>query len=102
MKLPPCPHLLRSLHPLLLQRALALQVVYLITITATLAVEPPPGLDVRPGTTPYLNLPPAPPVPNGDRFTAVVAFPYLSFQGAVAVRPVPGTNRLWVLEREGR
>lgn len=59
------------------------------------------GLPARPTTTAYLNLPPSPPIPNGS-FTAVVAFPNLTFQGAVAVRAVPGTNRLWVLEREGR
>lgn len=59
------------------------------------------GLPGRPASAAYLNMPPSPPVPNGG-FTAEVAFPNLTFQGAIAVYPVPGTNRLWVLEREGR
>ena len=38
---------------------------------------------------------------NGT-FTVTAAYPNLTFQGAIAVRPVPGTTRLWVIEREGR
>lgn len=75
--------------------------VAVLAVAVALAHGGESGLPARPATTPYLAMPEAPPVPNGA-FTAAVAFPNLTFQGAVAVRAVPGTNRLWVLEREGR
>ena len=76
-------------------------VVLIVTVGAVAVVAAGEALPVRPSAALYLNVPSAPPKPNGN-FTAAVAYPKLYFQGAIAVRPVPGTNRLWVLEREGR
>lgn len=99
---PPSPSPLQHSTPmrhfqLPLHAFLVLQVVGVVA----LAGAGEAGLPARPATPAYLNVPPSPPIPNGS-FTVAVAFPNLTFQGAVAVRAVPGTNRLWVLEREGR
>src|SRR5262245_14852368 len=54
-----------------------------------------------PPTTPYLNLPPAPPAPAGDWFVEP-AFPNLTFVGPLSLVQAPRSNRLYVNEREGR
>jgi glucose/arabinose dehydrogenase len=76
-------------------------VMMLFTIGSVAMVAAGDAPPVRPQAASYLNVPSAPPKPTGG-FTVAAAYPKLFFQGAIAVRPVPGTNRLWVLEREGR
>lgn len=76
-------------------------VVVMLIIGAVAIVPAGDAPPVRPPAAAYLHVPSAPPKPTGG-FTVAAAYPKLFFQGAIAVRPVPGTNRLWVLEREGR
>lgn len=73
----------------------------LLAVIALARAADPYGIATRPAPAPYLGMPVAPPVQAGG-YTAQVAFPLVGFQGPVAVRAVPGTTRLWVLEREGR
>ncbi|NOS70255.1 MAG: hypothetical protein HOP33_10025 [Verrucomicrobia bacterium] len=62
----------------------------------------PYGLDQRPAVGAFLNgdLPPAEAIPSG--WAAVVAFPNLTFDDAISMTPEPGTNRLYVCERQGK
>ncbi|MBA3700471.1 MAG: PQQ-dependent sugar dehydrogenase [Planctomycetes bacterium] len=90
-----------TLDPMRQSHLLTLPVLLGIHLLLGMACAGEAGLPARPAAPAYLGVPPSQPIPNGS-FTAVVAFPHLTFQGAVAVRAVPGTNRLWVLEREGR
>jgi uncharacterized repeat protein (TIGR03806 family) len=63
----------------------------------------PYGLSERPAVGSYLNnaMPEAAPVISGD-WSAVPAFPNVTFTNAIGVLPMPGTDRLVVWEREGR
>src|SRR5262245_11826983 len=63
----------------------------------------PHGLSSRPAVGPFLNgtLPPAAPLLSGN-WSAVVAFPNLTFLNAVGLTHLPGTTKLVVWEREGR
>ncbi len=61
------------------------------------------GLSQRPTVGAYYDnaFPPEPP-PVPANWTAVEAFPGLSFLNPVGLAPVPGTNKLVVWEREGK
>jgi hypothetical protein len=66
-------------------------------------VAQPYGLNSRPSFKAFNNgkLPPAAPTFSGN-WSAVVAFPNLSFLNPMGLLPVPGTSNLVVWEREGR
>ncbi len=74
----------------------------LLLLQLTHAQAQPYGLDTRPAVGAFLNG--ALPLANGSdtAWSAVEAFPNLAFNNAVGLVPQPGTNRLYVLEREGR
>lgn len=63
----------------------------------------PYGLDQRPGFGAFVDgrLPEASPVFSGN-WSAVVAFPNLTFLNPMGLLPMPGTSNLVVWEREGR
>ncbi len=63
----------------------------------------PHGMSSRPGFGAFLDgrLPEAAPVFSGN-WSAVVAFPNLSFLNPMGLVPMPGTSNLVVWEREGR
>lgn len=63
----------------------------------------PYGITQSPSIGPFLNgtMPEIAPGISGD-WSAVVAFPNLSFTNAVGLTSVPGTDQLCVWEREGR
>ncbi len=74
----------------------------LLTGAAILQAQPY-GLTQRPAVGKFLNgqLPEV--APNiSTNWTSVVAFPNLLFTNAVGLTSIPGTNKLWVWEREGR
>jgi uncharacterized repeat protein (TIGR03806 family) len=66
------------------------------------AIAQPYGLDSRATLAPFLNgaMPSGIPVTAGD-WTAVNAFPNVSFQDPTWVTSLPGTNKLIVASREG-
>jgi glucose/arabinose dehydrogenase len=68
-----------------------------------LAAEAPFGLPERPSFPAFLGgtLPETAPTLSGN-WTAVVAFPNLTFLNPMGLLPVPGTSNLVVYEREGR
>ncbi|MEO5712564.1 MAG: PQQ-dependent sugar dehydrogenase, partial [Luteolibacter sp.] len=61
------------------------------------------GLAARPTVGTYFDsaLPPVPPA-EATNWSAVNAFPSLTFQNPMGLGPLPGTNKLLVWEREGR
>jgi len=61
------------------------------------------GLKARPSVAPFLNgtMPEIAPSISGN-WSAVVAFPNLTFTNSVGLTAVPGTDQLCVWEREGR
>lgn len=63
----------------------------------------PYGLTERPAAEEFLDhhMPNLGPGISGN-WSAVVAFPHLSFKNALGLAPVPGTDRLVVWEREGK
>jgi glucose/arabinose dehydrogenase/regulation of enolase protein 1 (concanavalin A-like superfamily) len=62
----------------------------------------PYGLETRPAFTAYHGTLPATAPTFSGTWTAVVAFPNLTFLNPMGMIPVPGTNKLAVHEREGR
>ncbi|RYD24168.1 MAG: hypothetical protein EOP88_01330 [Verrucomicrobiaceae bacterium] len=71
--------------------------------TGGTALAQPYGLTDLPLVGPYLDsvLPPVPPA-EPTNWSAVNAFPLLTFQNPMGLQAVPGTNQLFVWEREGR
>ncbi|MBX3733674.1 MAG: PQQ-dependent sugar dehydrogenase, partial [Verrucomicrobiae bacterium] len=67
------------------------------------AAEAPRGLEQRPAFSAFLEdrMPEAAPTLSSS-WSAVVAFPNLTFLNPVGILPVPGTSNLAVYEREGR
>ncbi len=63
----------------------------------------PYGLTTRPTVGPYLDsvVPTLPPA-EATTWSTVAAFPNLTFQNPMGLLPMPGTNKLFVWEREGR
>lgn len=56
----------------------------------------------RPDAEPFLGLPENPALVSATPWDVEVAYPNLGFDDPVFVLAEPGTNRLWVAEREGR
>ncbi len=73
-----------------------------ITIAGA-AATPPYGVEALPRIGPYLGgrMPEVGPGISGN-WSAVVAFPNLTFKNMMGLCPLPGTSRLIVWEREGR
>ena len=82
---------------------LLLLFIALVGFFDTSASGQPYGLNSRANLAPFLNgtLPPVSPIVSGT-WTAVPAFPNLTFTNPVGLTAVPGTNLLCVWEREGR
>lgn len=60
------------------------------------------GLTARPNVGPYLDgVMPVQPPAIGTNWSAVVAFPNLTFLNPLGILPLPGTNKLVVWGREG-
>lgn len=74
-----------------------------LILVAPQALAQANGLTSRPVVAPYLDgvLPPQAPVLSGN-WSAVLAFPNLTFLNPVGLTPLPGTSKLVVWEREGR
>ena len=79
---------------------------FLAALTAPAKTDAPAaayGLKARPSVAPFLNgaMPEIAPAISGN-WSAVVAFPNLTFTNSVGLTAVPGTDQLCVWEREGR
>jgi len=86
-------------------RVLARIVASLLLATALGIASP--SLDVhatttRPAAEPYLGFPTTSPLVTPGDWTTADAFPGLTFDDPISMTPEPGSNRLWVTEREGR
>src|SRR6266542_949076 len=76
-------------------------VLAILVFTVFSVVAQPYGLEQRSPIGPFLNNV-LPPIEQASALAAVVAFPNLTFDNAVGLTPEPGTNRLYVCERDGK
>jgi uncharacterized repeat protein (TIGR03806 family) len=76
--------------------------VLVVLLVCPAVLAQPYGLSQRPAVGPFLNgiLPPA--AASASGWEAAVAFPNLTFDDALVLLPEPGTNRLFVCERQGK
>lgn len=86
-----------------MKRCKAISLAALLSLASFVLAAQPYGLASRPSFQPFNGgkLPPAAPTFSGD-WSAVVAFPNLTFLNPMGLLPVPGTSNLMVWEREGR
>lgn len=79
------------------------RLILLLAAAAPAAGAQPYGLDSRPAFGAFLGgrMPASSPAFSGD-WSAVVAFPNLTFLNPMGLVPMPGTSNLIVWEREGR
>ncbi len=77
--------------------AIALILAMALPSRPALAADPP-----RPAAAPFLGMPHLAELPSTGGYDVAEVFPALTFNDPVFLVPEPGTNRLWVCEREGR